>query len=47
MFLLEVAGAQAEDEPATADLIDRVGHLGQQRRVAIRGAGDQRAECDA
>ena len=39
-------GAEAEDEPAAADLVDRVGALGEHRRVVERGAGDERPELD-
>ena len=41
------AGAQAEDQPAAADLVDRRGLLGEDSRVVERRAGDQRAELDA
>ena len=40
------AGAEAQDQPAAADLVDRVGHLRQQRRVAEAGADDERADLD-
>jgi hypothetical protein len=47
VFGLLPAGPQAEDQAAAADLLERVGHLGQQGRVAKAGAGDERAEGDA
>src|SRR3954447_5041305 len=40
------AGAEREDQAATADLVDSVGHLGQQRRVAKARAGHQRRQLD-
>ena len=40
------AGAQAEDQPAAADLVDGGGLLGEHRRVVERGRGDQRPELD-
>ena len=40
------ARAETEDQPAAADLVDGVGHLGQQGRVAETGADDQGAELD-
>src|SRR4029453_1781949 len=41
------AGAETEDEAAAADLVDRVGDLRLEGRVAVRGAGDERTELDA
>ena len=40
------AGAQAEDEPPTADLVERLGHLREQRRVPQRHRRDVGAEPD-
>jgi hypothetical protein len=40
------AGPDAEHEPATRDLVDRVGLLGQDRRVVEAEAGDERPELD-
>ena len=40
------AGPEAEDEPAAADLVDRRGLLGEQRRVVEARAGDERPELD-
>ena len=41
-----IAGAEAEDEPAVADAVDRVGRLGQEGRVAEVGAGDEGTQLD-
>ena len=41
---LEPARADAEHEPAAADVVDRARHVGEQVRVAVRVAGDERAE---
>ena len=41
------AGAEAEDQPAAADLVDRRGLLGEDGGVVERRAGDQRPELDA
>ena len=40
------ARAEAEDEPAATQLVDRGGLLGEQRRVVEVGAGDERPELD-
>ncbi len=40
------AGAEAEDEPAAADLIEGGGHLGEQSWRMETGAGHQRTEGD-
>jgi hypothetical protein len=40
------AGAQAEDETASADLFDSVGHFGEHGRVSVAGAGDKWAELN-
>ena len=40
------AGAETEDQSAAADLVDRVGHLGEQSRITESGAGDKHAELD-
>ena len=40
------AGAEAEHEPAAAELVDRGGLLGEQRRVVEVRAGDERPELD-
>ena len=40
------ARAQAQDQPAAADLVDRRGHLGQHRRRVEAGRSDERAELD-
>ena len=42
---LEPTGADAEDEAAVADVVDRAGHVGEQVRVAVRVAGDERADA--
>jgi hypothetical protein len=41
------SGTKAEDQPARTHLVDGIGHLGEQRRVAERRAHDQRPELDA
>jgi hypothetical protein len=41
------AGSEAEDQPAAAELIDRRRHLGEQRWLAVRVAGNQRPEADS
>ena len=41
------AGAEAEDEATAGDFVDGVGDLGQQRRVAVTGAGDEGTDLDA
>ena len=43
---LEPARPDAEDEPAAADVVDGPGHVGEQLRVAVAVAGDQRADLD-
>ena len=43
---LEPARADAEDEPAVADVVDGARHVGEQLRVAVAVAGDQRADLD-
>ncbi len=43
---LEPARPDAEDEAAVADVVDGAGHVGQQLRVAIAIAGDERTELD-
>ncbi len=40
------AGAQAEDQAAAADLVDRAGLLGEERRVVEVRARDERPELD-
>ena len=40
------ARAEAEDHPALADVIDRPGHVGEELRVPVRVAGDERPELD-
>ena len=42
-----VTGAEAQDEPAVADLVYGVGHLGEQRGIAKARAGYKGAEFDA
>jgi hypothetical protein len=37
-------GAEPEQEPAAADLVDGPGHRGDQAGVAVSGAADQRAD---
>src|SRR5215212_11338211 len=44
VFRLVPAGTQSEDEATTADLLDGVGHLGQQRGVTKRRGHDQRTD---
>ena len=46
MLQLEPAGADAEDGAALADHVQRGDRLGEQRRVAVGVAGDQRAELN-
>ena len=41
---LEPARPDAEGEAAVADVVDGAGHVGEQLRVAVGVAGDQRAE---
>ena len=43
---LEPAGAQPEDQPPAADVIDRGRHFGDDRGVAIRIAGHQQADLE-
>ena len=43
---LEPARADPEDEPPAGDVVDRARHVGEQVRVAVRVAGDERAELD-
>ena len=43
---LEPPRADAQDEPAAADVVDGAGHVGQQVGVAVRVAGDQGADLD-
>jgi hypothetical protein len=40
------AGAETEDEPAAADLVERGGLLGEQRGIVEVRAGDERPELD-
>jgi hypothetical protein len=47
ILALVISGAQAEDQPSPADLIESVRHLGQQGRVAEASANDKRPELDA
>jgi hypothetical protein len=47
VFWLVPAGAEAENEPAAADVIHSGGHLGRQRRVAKAGAKHHRAKLHA
>jgi hypothetical protein len=42
-----IARTKAQDQPAIADLLDRVQHFGQQGRVPEACAGDERPEFDA
>ena len=37
-------GAQTEDQPAAADVVDGAGHVGEQVRVAVADAGDEEAD---
>ena len=46
VVLLEPAGADAEDEPAAADVVDGAGHVGEQVGVAVAVARDERADLD-
>src|SRR5688500_11346987 len=39
--------AEAEDDTTPADVVDRLGHLGDETRVAETGAGHQRPDLDA
>ena len=41
-----IPGTQAQDQPAAANLVHRIGHLGQQGRVAEGGTAHQSAEFD-
>ena len=47
VVLLEPARADAEDEAPVRDVVDRPRHVGQQVRVAVGVAADQRPELDA
>src|SRR5260370_40599345 len=47
VFWLMAAGSEAQDEAASADLVERIGHLGKQRRGAKRGAGHEWTKRDA
>jgi hypothetical protein len=40
------ARPESEDEPPSADLVNGIGHLGEQRRIAPTRAGDERAQSD-
>ena len=39
--------AETEDDPTPADVVDRLGHLGDETRIAEPGAGHQRPDLDA
>jgi hypothetical protein len=39
-------GSEPQDQPAIADLVDRIRHLGQQRRVTKGRAGDEQPDRD-
>ena len=41
------ARAETQDEPTSADLVERLGHLGKEGRVPERRAQDVRSELDA
>src|SRR5215217_3433552 len=41
------AGTETEDQPAAADLVDGVGHLGNQSRIAEAGAGYERTDLES
>src|SRR5215210_2493152 len=43
-LVLVPAGAEPEEEPPIAHHVDRRGHLGQERRVAVAVAGDHLAD---
>jgi len=47
MLLLEPGGAEAEDRPAAADLVERRGHLRHEGRVADRIRPDHEPNPDA
>ena len=47
IIFLKPARADAKDQSAAADVIDRICHLRQQRRVAIAVASHQRADLSA
>ena len=47
VLALEPAAAEAEDEPAAGQVVDRRGELGGQARVAERVGADEQAEPDA
>ena len=47
ILALVISGAQAEDQPSPADLIESVRHLGQQGWVADARANDKRPELAA
>ena len=47
VFRIVPAAPDAEDQPTAADVVERGGHLGQQRRVAECRAHDDRPELDA
>src|SRR6185312_13302045 len=46
IFVFVPTGPDAEYQASSADLVDGIRHLRHQRRVAERGAGDERAEFD-
>src|SRR5439155_17300768 len=46
IFRLVPSGAETEDQPSTADLVDRVRHLREHRRVVEARAGHERSELD-
>ena len=46
-FRLVPARAEAQDQPTAAHLVDCIGHLGKECRVAERRAHDQRSQLDA
>lgn len=46
MLTLRAAGADAQHQPAPADVVDGRDHLGQQPGVAVAGAGDERPDLD-
>ncbi len=47
VFTLLESGADAEYQPAVADVIDGARHIREEIRIAITVAGDQRADLDA
>src|SRR3989442_6897134 len=47
VFWLMPAGSEAQDEAASTDLVEGIGHLGQQRRGAKRGASHEWTKRDA